>query len=101
MKSPIKGTDRYATASAVAGTFFSSPATIGIATGENFPDALAAGALLSHTGAPLVLTATSSLSASTSSYLARLTGSAVQVHVFGGTSAISAAVQTAISNALS
>jgi putative cell wall-binding protein len=96
----IVGADRYSTAVAVATTFFVSPTTLGVATGTNFPDALAAGALLAHAGAPLVLTSGGSLPSATLQYVTSVASSATSAHVFGGTSAVSDSVRTAVSNAL-
>jgi putative cell wall-binding protein len=95
----IVGADRYATAVTVATTFFVAPTTVGVATGTNFPDALAAGAMLAHVGAPLVLTG-AALPGVTLQYLMSIASSATSAHVFGGTSAVSETVRTAISNAL-
>jgi putative cell wall-binding protein len=96
----IIGADRYATAVGVATTFFVAPTTLGIATGTNFPDALAAGALLAHVGAPLVLTSPDSLPNPTLQYLTSVASSATSAHVFGGPSAVSDSVRTAVSTAL-
>lgn len=49
------GTDRYDTAAQVADQFFPRAATIGVATGVAFPDALAAGYNLGAKQAPLLL----------------------------------------------
>lgn len=49
------GTDRYDTAAQVADQFFPTAATIGVATGTAFPDALAAGYSLGAKQAPLLL----------------------------------------------
>ena len=95
----IVGADRYATAVAVATTFFTAPTTLGIATGANFPDALAAGALLAHVGGPLVLTGADTLPSPTLQYLT-VASSSTSAHIFGGTSAVSDSVRTAISTAL-
>ena len=51
----ISGSDRYQTAAQVAETFFHTPAIVGVATGTNFPDALAAGPDLASKDAPLLL----------------------------------------------
>jgi len=51
----VAGSDRYATADALASTFHPSASTVVIATGTTFPDALAGSALAAHLGAPLVL----------------------------------------------
>ncbi len=53
----IVGSDRFATAALVAGQFFPDPMHIGIATGFDYPDALAAGAQLAQAGGPLLLVA--------------------------------------------
>ncbi|HEY5455230.1 MAG TPA: cell wall-binding repeat-containing protein, partial [Acidothermaceae bacterium] len=96
---PLTGVDRYATAAAV-GTLFSSPTQVGVASGFTFADALTGGAYEAHFGGPLLLTAPATLPGSTSSYLTGAKSSIVTTDIFGGTAAISAAVQTAISTAL-
>jgi putative cell wall-binding protein len=93
---PLVGTDRYATATAVAAQFFTAPTTVGVASGATFADALSGGANLAHTGGPLVLTDPSTVPASTSAYLTANAATLTTASLFGGTSAISAAVQTAI-----
>ncbi len=97
---PLVGTDRYGTAIAVAHQFWSSPPTIGVASGATFADALAGGSLLARTGGPLLLSDPSVLPASTSSYLAANAASVVTASIFGGPSALSATVQTAVGVAL-
>ncbi len=52
---PLAGDDRFWTSEAVAVTFFQTATTVGVATGLNFPDALAAGSDLAAKGAPLLL----------------------------------------------
>ncbi|GHJ46649.1 hypothetical protein Cs7R123_39910 [Catellatospora sp. TT07R-123] len=52
----IWGASRYETASAVADTFGNGTQFAGLATGVNWPDALAGGALLGTLGSPLLLT---------------------------------------------
>jgi hypothetical protein len=96
----IVGADRYSTAVAVATTFFVAPTTLGVATGTNFPDALAAGALLAHVGAPLVLASGATLPSPTHQYLTSVASSATSAHIFGGVSAVSDSVRTAVSSAL-
>jgi putative cell wall-binding protein len=91
----VVGADRFATAVAVATEFFASPPVVGIASGENYPDALSAGPLLAHDGAPLLLTATSELPGPTASYLTGKTSS-IQLHIFGGPAAVSEGVQKTI-----
>jgi putative cell wall-binding protein len=96
---PLTGADRYATAAAVAG-LFSSPTLVGVASGVTFPDALTGGAYEAHVGGPLLLTDPATLPGSTSSYLTGAKASIVTTDIFGGSAAISAAVQTAIGTAL-
>ena len=94
----IAGANRYATAVAVAMKFFANPPTFGVAT--DFPDALAAGALLAHLGAPLLLSGGGSAAGVTLQYVTSIAGSATSGHVFGGSSAVSDNVRTAVSTAL-
>jgi putative cell wall-binding protein len=84
---PLVGTDRYATAAMVASKFFTSPPVVGIATGSDFPDALAAGAQLAQSGSPLLLVGQSGVPAPTAAYLAA--NPASQPTVYGGLAAIS------------
>ncbi len=97
----LAGADRYATATSVATTFFSSPTTVGVATGENFPDALSGGAFLAHLGAPLVLADTYAVPTNTTNYLQSVSGSVTGADIFGGAEVLSAGVQTAVGAAIS
>jgi putative cell wall-binding protein len=93
--SRLGGLDRYQTAADIAEAAFPSGASTAIvATGENYPDALAANYLAGDLNAPVLLTSTDSLNASTSEALAHLGVS--NVDIVGGTAAVSAAVATAI-----
>ncbi|MFD0631020.1 cell wall-binding repeat-containing protein [Catenulispora yoronensis] len=51
----MHGADRYATSYSVASHLWSGFTAVGIATGANWPDSLAGGALMGLTGGPLVL----------------------------------------------
>ncbi|NUP52661.1 MAG: hypothetical protein HOW97_35875 [Catenulispora sp.] len=85
------GWDRYATAAQTAGLFTGGSHTLlGLATGLNFPDALAGGALMAAQGQPLLLTDPAALSADAISVLTRTGG--VNIDVFGGPVAVSDAV---------
>lgn len=64
----LAGADRFATAVAVAHAL-GDPTTVLLATGTNFPDALAGGAAAADSGAALLLTDGSSLPAATRAYL--------------------------------
>jgi putative cell wall-binding protein len=88
----ILGSDRYATAAAVAMKFFPSSAIVGVATGTGFPDALAGGAQLALMGGPLLLSSAASVPTSTSNYLTADHGGLTNVYVYGGTSVLSANV---------
>jgi putative cell wall-binding protein len=93
---PLVGTDRYATATAVAAQFFTAPTTVGIASGATFADALSGGAYLAHLGGPLVLSDPITVPASTATYLTTNAATLQTASLFGGTSALSADVQTAL-----
>ena len=97
---PLTGADRFATATAVATAIFTSPNNIGVASGVTFPDALSGGAFQAHFGGPIVLAAPTTLPASSSSYITGAKSTIVTSTIFGGTAALSAAVQTAVSTAL-
>jgi putative cell wall-binding protein len=97
----VAGADRYATSVLVAQRFFAAPAAAGLATGANFPDALAAGPRLASLGAPLLLTDPNVLSPAVSAYLSAGKAQLARVEVYGGTAAVSTAVEQAASGALS
>ncbi|WKZ81656.1 MAG: cell wall-binding repeat-containing protein [Acidimicrobiia bacterium] len=91
----IYGADRYATAAAVSQDSFPGGAGIVfIATGSDFPDALAGGAVAARLGAPLLLVGDDHLPSSTTAELARLEPS--QIVLLGGTAAISETVEQAL-----
>jgi putative cell wall-binding protein len=95
----IVGADRYATAASVAQRFFRNPKFVGIAVGSNFPDALAAGAYLAHSNAPLLLTGAGDLSSPTKALLVSVRPAGVDV--FGGPSVIADSVVAAANAAIS
>jgi len=93
----ISGADRYATNAAVdLYSGVTSPGVAYVATGTNFADALSIGPVVYKTGAPLVLTDPGTLTPSAASTLQNLGVSSVII--VGGTSAVSTAVETAITN---
>ena len=65
----IVGVDRYDTSAQVAARFFPTPGTIGLASGTNFPDALAGGAHIARFSGPMLLTDPSDALAATQAYL--------------------------------
>jgi putative cell wall-binding protein/outer membrane protein assembly factor BamB len=90
----VSGSDRYATAAAVADAGWPDalPAnsTLLLATGTTFPDAVAGSAAAGHLGVPLLLTATGSLSSAAAAEIDRL--KPAKVALLGGTAALSSAV---------
>lgn len=84
----LEGADRYATAAAVSrSTFAAGVPRVLLATGEAFPDALAAGPVAGAMGMPVLLTRPDELPASTAEELDRLDPGAISV--LGGTQAVS------------
>jgi putative cell wall-binding protein len=95
---PIVGTDRYDTGVKVATTFFNPPDTFGVASGVNYPDALAGGATMAESDSPLLLTDPNTLSAPTAAYLTANKASFANkvFYMFGGPLAISNNVAAAV-----
>lgn len=83
----VSGTNRYGTAAALAAYYPTGRARVYLASGQDFPDALAVAALAGDQHAPLLLTRRGSLDAATVEALERL--DAGEVVVLGGTAAIS------------
>lgn len=91
------GADRYATAAAIAKAYYSGGANIAmVATGENFPDALAGAAPAATLAAPILLVKASSVPASTLSALSA-TVNPHSIAVLGGTGVVSDAVKAQLS----
>lgn len=93
----LYGQSRYDTAAAVAEAAFPNGAPVVLlATGQDFPDALAGSYLaVNESGnAPILLTATTSLPAATASALTAL--KAREVIILGGDGAVSASVESAL-----
>jgi putative cell wall-binding protein len=89
------GADRYATSAAIVDANYGpGVAVVYIATGLNFPDALAGGAAAAHQGGPLLLTAPDVIPAVVAAELRRLTPG--RIVVLGGTASVSASVVTAL-----
>ena len=81
----IGGADRYATSLAIAKYFNSDIQTVCVATGNNFPDALAGSVYAAKQKAPIILT-DSTLSVQTLSYLE--SGKPSGMAIFGGEAAV-------------
>ena len=96
----VQGSDRYQTSAAIALTKYPSGVPSGnvvVATGADFPDALAADYLAGQLAAPILLTPASSADpayATVTSTLASL--HATHVYIVGGTSAVGADVETSL-----
>ncbi len=91
----VSGADRYATAVKASQDAFAGGAdTVIIATGANFPDALAAAGLCGAYDAPLLLVPAASLPSAVSSEIDRL--GATKAIIIGGTTVVSSAVQNAL-----
>lgn len=97
--------DRYDTAVKISQTQFPTAHTINrlvIASGENYPDALAAGPLAAVIGGPILLTQKNTLPSQTNTEITRVlktsdaNGSTTDIYVIGGTAAISDAVLNSI-----
>jgi glucose/arabinose dehydrogenase len=88
------GGDRYATAAAVAATYPANVPVAYVATGENYPDAIAGGPAAARDGGPILLVRRDSIPSATSAALTRLKPG--RIVVLGGTGAVSAGVATAL-----
>lgn len=89
------GADRYATSVRISQEAFPAGAdTVFVATGQSFPDALAAGPAAATLGAPILLTAANQLPAAVSTELQRLDPSVI--YLLGGSAAIATGVEAQI-----
>ncbi|HEY3923944.1 MAG TPA: cell wall-binding repeat-containing protein [Acidothermaceae bacterium] len=88
---PFVGSDRFATSVLVAQAFFPKPASVGLASGLAFPDALSGGSVAAMNHGPVVLVPSNgALPSSVASYLASAQASAASAWLFGGTSSVGA-----------
>jgi SpoIID/LytB domain protein len=94
----LAGVDRYGTAARVAAEY-SSASSAYVASGQNFPDALAGAAIGGRDGAPLLLTRFDSLPAPTKDVLTRLRPN--EAFLLGGLEVVTDSVKTAIRTAIS
>lgn len=95
------GPDRFATAAAVAQTFFTAgnaPHVVGLATGYNWPDALAGGALVGASAGPLLLSANSAIPGPEADYVRTEAGAINQVVVNGDTGVVPADAAASLAN---
>jgi putative cell wall-binding protein len=97
---PIVGGDRFATSALVASDFFPTPALVGVATGYNFPDALAGGAFMGVENGPVLLTSPDSLASAAGTYLGQQHASITGAFLFGGTGSLSERVADQVSQVI-
>lgn len=86
----VAGNSRYETAVKIAQEMYPSPVSVPylyVATGGNYPDALASGPVAAKNNGPLLLTATDSLPAVVAAEVARL--NPAKIIVIGGTGMVS------------
>jgi Cell wall binding domain 2 (CWB2) len=95
------GADRYETSTKIVKQYYPTGpgGDVGLATGENFADALGAAAMLARQPfEPLLLTKPTALPAVVADYLEQIDPGPWTLHVFGGASAVSGSVATAAAN---
>lgn len=91
----VAGADRYATAAAISSFHLPAGApTAYVATGQNFPDALAAGPAAAIRGAPTILVRASDIPASSAAELDRL--NPTRIVLLGGQRVVSVATERAL-----
>jgi len=97
----IAGADRYATSDAVALAFFPTTNGVSVASGANYPDALAAGPVAGEANQPVLLVpGTGALPEPITSYLTTHAGGIASVRAFGGVTAVADAVLTEVAQSL-
>lgn len=92
----VAGSDRYTTSAALASLCFATPGTVGLATGLQYPDALAGGVAAALLGGPLLLTDPNSLPAPAVTYLKGVAPWTATADVFGGTAVVSQGVVSSV-----
>ncbi len=75
----LAGSDRYATAAAISAANYGPGVPVFVATGLNFPDALAGAALAGRVGGPLLLVTRDTVPAATAAELARLNPASITI----------------------
>ena len=92
----VAGPDRYATAAAISKKHFGTATQAYLATGLNYPDALAAAPVAGMRAGPVLLTAPQTVPTSTRGEFVRL--KPARVFIVGGTATVSASVATTVAN---
>lgn len=88
----LAGADRYATAAEIARQFPAGLPVLYVASGQNFPDALAGAALAATRDAPVVLVRSGDIPSPTAQALGELAPE--RIVILGGTASVSAGVET-------
>jgi putative cell wall-binding protein len=89
------GADRYATAAAISAAHYAPGVAVAyVATGANFPDALAGAAVAGNLGGPLLLVTQASIPSATAAELSRL--KPARIVVLGSNAVVSDAVLNAL-----
>ena len=100
------GVDRYETAALLADHFFQfgpsqgQTQNVGVASGENYADAVIAGGFMANSDGPLLLTGKLSLDHYTEAYLSSQRDWVNHAFVFGGTDVLLPGIATSVSDAL-
>lgn len=87
----LSGSDRYETAAAISAALFESASAVLVASGADFPDALAGGPAAARLAAPLLLVRPDRVPAATRAELERLAPD--KIYLLGGTPSVSEAVR--------
>lgn len=90
----LAGPDRWGTSAAISTALFGTADVVWVASGQEFPDALAGGAAAARDGAPLLLVARDTVPAPVEAELRRLAPS--RIVLLGGTASVTEAVAQAL-----
>jgi putative cell wall-binding protein len=90
----IAGSDRYSTAAAIVQAKFATASTVYVATGLNFPDALAGVPAAAGDAAPILLVQQNAIPGATAAQLSRLKPTTIKI--LGGEAVISAGVAASL-----
>lgn len=96
----LVGANRYETGTKVASKFFTNPAAITFASGQNFPDALSGGGFASLIDSPILLLASSSVPTVVTSYLQKNETSVSNSAVVGGKGVVNDSVLSSVEDTL-
>ena len=97
---PIVGTDRYETSVRLAQMLVPRPRAVGIASGENFPDALTGAPASAARRAPLLLVQRSAVPTAVLDHIRTNSPGIANAELFGGEAAVEAAVVTTLQDSI-